>query len=269
MSHEAKAPAFQTYAADFLADLNVIVMTTEEVGAYWLLTLVCWREESLPDDLEELAAIARMVVEPFEQCWAKRIRRCFIQREDGRWVHPRLEKERVKQANNREVKRRAAQARHHPEEKGYLDAPAMQMHSTRNADAQHMKCPSSSSSLSASASAPDGAEQSAKRARARPRQLPVCDEDYLTYLQANPAYKALKVRVIYAKMVAWCDLRHKEPTRARLLNWLNREDQPMNATAEGGNGNGSNREGARTGENGNQTGSPQRFKPKRVIGGSS
>ncbi len=36
---EARPPAFQLYAADFLADANVAVMTTEEIGAYLLLLL--------------------------------------------------------------------------------------------------------------------------------------------------------------------------------------------------------------------------------------
>ncbi|MBL7685944.1 MAG: DUF1376 domain-containing protein, partial [Deltaproteobacteria bacterium] len=92
-----KSPAFQFYAAEFLADKNVICMTTEEVGAYWLLVSICWRESQLPDDLEELSSLVRMNSEKFQTSWDKRIKRCFQKNEDGFWVHPRLEEERKKQ----------------------------------------------------------------------------------------------------------------------------------------------------------------------------
>lgn len=94
----AKAPAFQFYPADFLADANVAVMTTEEVGAYLILTLFAWRENGLPDDVEELSALAKMPLDRFKTSWERRLARCFEKREDGRFVHPRLEAEREKQA---------------------------------------------------------------------------------------------------------------------------------------------------------------------------
>lgn len=59
------------------------------------------------------------------------------------------------------------------------------------------------------------------------------DEEFLDSLQAKPAYAALDVRLVYSKMSVWCEAKGKQPTRMRLINWLNREDQPMN-----GNGNG-------------------------------
>lgn len=97
-----KSPAFQTYPADFLSDKNTLVMTTTEIGAYWLLLLVCWQENGLPDDLAELAAVARLPLKQFQPMWERRIARCFQKRDDGRWTHKRLEKERNKQAEHRE-----------------------------------------------------------------------------------------------------------------------------------------------------------------------
>jgi uncharacterized protein YdaU (DUF1376 family) len=148
-----KAPAFQCYAADFLADKNVMVMSAEEVGAYWLLILVCWREGVLPNDMEELAALARIPIERFEPSWNKRIARCFEQNLEGEWVHPRLEKERHKQDENREKKRYAANKRHHPAtaETSTSNADAMHMHSTSNAFQS-----SSSSSTAEKERAPNG-----------------------------------------------------------------------------------------------------------------
>ncbi|MDQ3919320.1 MAG: hypothetical protein M3348_12670 [Acidobacteriota bacterium] len=65
-------------------------------------------------------------------------------------------------------------------------------------------------------------------ARAAPKRRPVpCDEEYLAELQAEPAYQALNVAHVFSKMSAWCKARGKQPTRMRLINWLNREDQPM------------------------------------------
>lgn len=58
------------------------------------------------------------------------------------------------------------------------------------------------------------------------------DEEWLESLKSNPAYKGLDVEALYHKMLAWCDVRGKKPTRARLLNWLNREDKPMTGTAK-------------------------------------
>ena len=53
------------------------------------------------------------------------------------------------------------------------------------------------------------------------------DDEYLDHLQANPAYALLPVRHVYGKMVAWCETKGKRPSRARLVSWLNREEQPM------------------------------------------
>lgn len=96
------APAFQFYPSDFLSDKNTMVMSATEIGAYTLLMCVCWREGSLPNDVEELAAIARMDIEGFRESWNRRIERCFRQNGAGEWVHPRLEKEREKQSTYQE-----------------------------------------------------------------------------------------------------------------------------------------------------------------------
>lgn len=60
-----------------------------------------------------------------------------------------------------------------------------------------------------------------------------CDEEYLTELQTDEAYKRLDVRIVHAKMVRWCVEKGKMPTRTRLINWLNREDQPMESNGNG------------------------------------
>lgn len=49
-------------------------------------------------------------------------------------------------------------------------------------------------------------------------------DEYLDELQADPAYGEIKVRHVCAKMRRWCKEHGQEPTRDRLINWLNREE---------------------------------------------
>lgn len=222
-----KSPAFQFYPGDFFADSKVIVMTAEEVGAYWLLISSCWIEGKLSGDMEDMAVIARLPVDKFQTSWEKRIKRCFEQREDGVWIHPRLEVERQHQAENREKKRHAALKRYekHP--------PGEQKGCTSSAAAVQMQCPSTSSSTP-TPTPPSGEERdgvSRAKARSTSHRSNPCDEEYLEELQKNPAYERLNVRECFHKMVAWCQVKGKHPTRARLVNWLNREDRPMTALA--------------------------------------
>jgi uncharacterized protein YdaU (DUF1376 family) len=116
----SKSPAFQLYPAEFLADANVAVMNAEEVGAYLLLTLYAWRENGLPDDIEELAVLGRMPLDRFQGSWDRRIKRCFGEREDGRLVHPRLERERIKQQEFREKMSEAGKKGGRGQRKGRL-----------------------------------------------------------------------------------------------------------------------------------------------------
>lgn len=81
--------------------------------------------------------------------------------------------------------------------------------------------------------------------RSRPSE---CDEDWLKELQAKPAYQSLDVAHCYSKMLAWCEVKSKQPTRLRLINWLNREDRPLQA-AQNGNSNGHNGNGATSSKN--------------------
>jgi len=75
----------------------------------------------------------------------------------------------------------------------------------------------------------------ASRAKPRSARRPtVCDEQWLLELQTNPAYQTLDVKALYHKMVVWCQNKGKQPTRGRLINWLNREDKPMTAPQNGG-----------------------------------
>lgn len=94
MSKE-KSPAFQCYAAEYLADVNTQVMTIEEEGCYWRLMLFCWREQSLPNNIELLTSLCKGVTP------SNRVVSCFAVRGDV-LVHLRLDAERAKQEAWRE-----------------------------------------------------------------------------------------------------------------------------------------------------------------------
>lgn len=57
------------------------------------------------------------------------------------------------------------------------------------------------------------------------------DEQWLDSLKADPAYAGIEVRKEFAKMNNWCAVNGKKPSRRRFINWLNRIEAPMKATA--------------------------------------
>lgn len=69
--------------------------------------------------------------------------------------------------------------------------------------------------------------------RSPSRQVKLCDQDYLDELQKSEAYSRLNVRHIHAKMIEYCKNKGKQATRGRLINWLNREDLPMEGNGSG------------------------------------
>lgn len=96
MAHE-KAPAFQFYPKDYLSDMNVQALTIEQEGCYIRLLSYCWLEGHIPNDLAILSRLCKGAnTEAIQQVVAI----CFVRDEKHpEWlVHPRLDEERVKQA---------------------------------------------------------------------------------------------------------------------------------------------------------------------------
>jgi len=90
-----KSPAFQFYAAEYLADENVALMSLEEEGAYIRALAYCWREGSIPANEEKLSRLLKGASTTVVRVVAN----CFHQSptDDQRLVHGRLEVEREKQ----------------------------------------------------------------------------------------------------------------------------------------------------------------------------
>ena len=74
-----------------------------------------------------------------------------------------------------------------------------------------------------------GVSHEAKPATKKNKVSKLTDEEWLKTLKANKAYEGIDIDRLYNKLLAWCELRGWQPTRKRLLNWLNREDRPMTA----------------------------------------
>jgi len=90
VAKKEKSPAFQFYPKDFLSDMNVQIMTNEDVGVYIKLLCHCWLEGSIPSDQKDLTMLAgaRKISQKVIKCFTKK---------GTVLIHPRLEKEKKKQ----------------------------------------------------------------------------------------------------------------------------------------------------------------------------
>ena len=55
----------------------------------------------------------------------------------------------------------------------------------------------------------------------------ITDDEWIDSLAKDPTYAGINVAREHGKMLTWCDVNRKEPTRKRFANWLNRVDKPM------------------------------------------
>lgn len=90
-----KSPAFQVYVNDFLGSAKVGMMSTEEIGAYWLLLFLEWQEIGFVYNEQQLSRWCRLTPSRFRKAWVA-LKPCFVEI-DGRLYNPRLQKEREKQ----------------------------------------------------------------------------------------------------------------------------------------------------------------------------
>jgi hypothetical protein len=56
---------------------------------------------------------------------------------------------------------------------------------------------------------------------------PQSDKDWLTSLVQDKTYSGIDVRREHGKMLQWCSVRRKQPTRRRFVNWLNGVERPI------------------------------------------
>jgi len=58
------------------------------------------------------------------------------------------------------------------------------------------------------------------------------DADWLKSLADDQAYAGINVGAEHARMVRWCEVNRKQPSRRRFINWLNRIEKPMGGLFE-------------------------------------
>lgn len=56
------------------------------------------------------------------------------------------------------------------------------------------------------------------------------ESEWLASLKGDAAYQGIDVEREHARMANWCAVNHKQATRRRFVNWLNRCDRPMEST---------------------------------------
>jgi uncharacterized protein YdaU (DUF1376 family) len=90
-----KSPAFQFYPQDWLADINVQMMTAEEESAYIRLICYCWLQGAIPADEQKLA----LLIKGGSTTVAATVSAYFEPHPTNKdlLIHPRLEYEREKQ----------------------------------------------------------------------------------------------------------------------------------------------------------------------------
>jgi hypothetical protein len=52
-------------------------------------------------------------------------------------------------------------------------------------------------------------------------------EDWLKELEADKTYSGIDVHREYGKMLNWCKIRRKQPTKRRFINWLNQAEKSL------------------------------------------
>ena len=70
-----------------------------------------------------------------------------------------------------------------------------------------------------------------KRSRTARQKNILSDEDWMQSLKTTEAYDHINVSSEYSKMMVWCQNKNKQPTRTRFINWLNRIEKPLKASA--------------------------------------
>src|SRR5205823_4602645 len=53
------------------------------------------------------------------------------------------------------------------------------------------------------------------------------DDVWLASLTQDKTYSGIDIRHEHGKMLQWCAVNHKQPTRRRFVNWLNHSERPM------------------------------------------
>jgi len=229
------APAFQFYPADFLADENVALMSLAARGAYITLLCYCWREGSIPADMDKMGRLCGVDGSAMAQLWTE-LCLSFSSSHD-RYVNPWLERARLRQIEHRKERQESGKkgAESRWEKAKSLNTEELRPDSSAigsviaELEREPMAIDGSSSASSSASSSSDSSTKTRARAKkpTRKKRPTTCSEEYLEELQKNPTYSHLNVKAQYHRCAEWCRVRNLgEPTPLRFIAWLNREPLP-------------------------------------------
>lgn len=133
-------PAFQLYAAEFVAGDKVSRMSYTEIGIFIVLLCHAWLGRGLPTNVTEIAKKLKINPTRFSKMWAGVLSECWMER-GGRLVNPKQEE--IRRQSSEYRKKQADRATKGWQSRG--KAVALQdVHQSGNA--LHLQSPSSSSS---------------------------------------------------------------------------------------------------------------------------
>jgi uncharacterized protein YdaU (DUF1376 family) len=195
-----KAPAFQMYAQDF--DMDTAAWSNDEVGIYVRLLNYEWVNGGLPNDIQDLARIAREKKIKFEQKWIKNVSRKFQENGHGMLINRRMEEVRQNQLKYSESQSKKGKASAKKRWDGHITTVKTRLQPEDNSSSS-----SSSSSLIQ------------KKIYKRKVLLP--DEDWIKELQETECYSHLNIKEQLQKCITWFKAKGITVSRQRFLNWLN------------------------------------------------
>jgi uncharacterized protein YdaU (DUF1376 family) len=233
-----RAPAFQFYAKDWL-DFRVQRMSLAAQGAYLKLLCFMWNDSkdqcSIIDCNELLARAIGITSEQWlelrkEIQWASDP---ILEEKNGVLISRRLNHEAANQRKHRKMQ--SEKGRKSAEQRANRGSTVVQPQGQPEANSSS----SSSSSYSELREEKRAVPLSAKTADRPPRCLQLPDQEFLTELRANPAYRDIDIDYELAKLDAWLLTpkgRGKHKTRLRIVYWLNKaadDQREINTPASG------------------------------------
>jgi len=227
MKKDNISPAFQFYPNDWLSSPKIMTMSPAEEGAYIRLLCICWANDGLPDNDDELAVLSRLG-EDWLNGRSTAVRKCFIKHpKKNNFLHnKRLMTEAKKQHSYRQAGRKAGIASGKARRKKNLGLKEkMNEPSTTVAKSLNGLRTKSNSSSSSSSSSSDLKEKNKKSARANIKFIkpaPQEVEEYATQIGASidgqmfcSYYEANGWRVGRNPMKSW---------KAAVVTWTKRSE---------------------------------------------
>jgi len=90
-------PWMPAYTSDWLLSKSVRLMTMTQRGLYWELLCISWRDQGIPENLEDIATLTGLPLDEIEAAWV-RVGKMFVPGDEpGTLVNPQQEEIRTEQ----------------------------------------------------------------------------------------------------------------------------------------------------------------------------